>query len=136
MPFWLLALLYFFFLSFVLSIWAALGNLSALVVLIALTLLLLLIAFRSRLIIQISDNTLEVGRANIDLKYVSHAIALTSKQMRLLRTRDADPGAYMNIRFWSSTGVQIFLDDKRDETPYWLVTSNKADLLIDELKKR
>ena len=56
--------------------------------------------------------------------------------MRLLRTRDADPGAYMNIRFWSSTGVQIFLDDKRDETPYWLITSNKADLLINELKKR
>jgi hypothetical protein len=36
MPFWLVALIYFFFLSFVLSVWAAFGDPAAIATLLAL----------------------------------------------------------------------------------------------------
>jgi hypothetical protein len=54
--------------------------------------------------------------------------------MRNLRSRDANPMAYLGIRFWSSTGVKVELTDKRDKTPYWLITSNKANQLAQALK--
>jgi hypothetical protein len=134
MPLWLLALIYFFFLSLVLSVWAALGNVAAFITLATMTTLLLLIWIKSRLIIEITADKLKVGRAHIDLKYIDHAIELNSNEMRNIRGRDANPRAYLGIRFWSSTGVKITLNDKRDETPYWLITSNKTNQLVNALK--
>ena len=133
MPLWLLALIYFFFLSFVLSVWAALGNSAAIATLIASSALIIVISIRSRLIIEITANELKVGRAHIDLKYIGAITALDSNAMRTIRTRDADPMAYLGIRFWSSTGVKIEIEDQRDETPYWLITSNKANQLVNAL---
>jgi hypothetical protein len=47
--------------------------------------------------------------------------------MRLLRTRDADPAAYLAIKFWEPRGLRIDLNDSRDKTPYWLVTSKRGE---------
>ena len=134
MPLWLLALIYFFFLSFVLSVWAALGNSAALMSFLALSALVVLIAIRTRLIIQVSQSELMVGRAHIELKYIGEVTELDSQAMRNIRSRDADPMAFLGIRFWSSTGVKVEINDKRDETPYWLITSNKANQLAQALK--
>lgn len=134
MPLWLLTLIYFFFLSFVLSVWAALGNSAALISFLVLSALVVLIAVRTRLMIQVSESELLVGRAHIDLKYIGEVTELDSQAMRKLRTRDADPMAFLGIRFWSSTGVKVEITDKRDETPYWLITSNKANQLVQALK--
>ena len=134
MPLWLLALIYFFFLSFVLSVWAALGNSAAMISFLVLSALVVLIAVRTRLIIQVSDSELLVGRAHIELKYIGTVTQLDSQAMRKLRTRDADPMAFLGIRFWTSTGVKVEINDKRDETPYWLITSKKANQLAQALK--
>jgi hypothetical protein len=134
MPLWLLALIYFFFLSFVLSVWAALGNSAALISFLVLSALVVLIAVRTRLMIQVSESELLVGRAHIDLKYIGEVTELDSQAMRKLRTRDADPMAFLGIRFLSSTGVKVEITDNRDETPYWLITSNKANQLAQALK--
>jgi hypothetical protein len=134
MPLWLLALIYFFFLSFVLSVWAALGNSAALMSFLALSALVVVIAIRTRLIIQVTQSELMVGRARIELKYIGEVTELDSQAMRNIRSRDADPMAFLGIRFWSSTGVKVEINDKRDETPYWLITSNKANQLAQALK--
>ncbi len=134
MPLWLLALIYFFFLSFVLSVWAALGNSAALISFLVLSALLVLIAMRTRLIIQVTQTELMVGRAHIELKYIGEVTELDSAAMRNIRSGDANPMAYLGIRFWPSTGVKVELTDKRDETPYWLITSNKANQLAQALK--
>ena len=135
MPLWLLALIYFFFLSFVLSVWAALGNAAALISFLVLSALLVLIAIRSRLIIQVNESELVVGPAHIALKYIGEVSELDSTAMKTIRSRNANPMAYLGIRFWSSTGVKVDLIDKRDETPYWLITSNKANQLVQALKE-
>ncbi|MSO43016.1 MAG: DUF3093 domain-containing protein [Candidatus Planktophila sp.] len=134
MPLWLLALIYFFLLSLVLSIWAALGNTAALVSFIATSALLILIAIRTAMVIEVDEHELRVGRAHIALEFLGAANPLTSVELRALRTRDADPAAYLGIRFWSSTGVRIALHDSRDATPYWLVTSNNGDELVKALE--
>ena len=133
MPWWLLAIIYFFLLTLVISIWAALGNTPALIALITTTILLFLTAIKTALSIEVDSQELRVGKAHIDLEFLSTAQSLTSEQVRRLRTRDADPAAYLAIRFWSSTGVRIELNDSRDLTPYWLITSNNAPALADAI---
>ncbi len=130
MPLWLLALIYLFLLSLVISIWAALGNNAALISLIICTGLLIVIAIKSALVIEIDEQELRVGRAHIALKFLGQSHALSSQQVRVLRTRDADPAAFLGIRFWSSTGVRIEINDARDRTPYWLVTTNNAQKFV------
>ena len=133
MPIWLLSLIYFFLLSLVLAIWAALGDKAALASLITTTALLFLIAIKSAMVIEIDDDEIRVGRAHIELKFLGEAQSLTSIQVRNLRTRDADPAAFLAIRFWASKGVQVVLNDSRDTTPYWLITSNNGEELAKAL---
>ncbi|CAB4863493.1 MAG: DUF3093 family protein [Actinobacteria bacterium] len=134
MPLWLLAIIYFFLLSLVLSIGAALGNTAAIVSLLATTALLVLIALKSALRIEINDEELRVGRAHIELKFVSSIQTLTASEMASLRTRDANPAAFLAIRFWSPAGVRVVINDSRDSTPYWLVTSKNPRALIKALE--
>lgn len=132
-PLWLLAFIYFMFLSLVIAVWAALGNFSALVSLLLLTAALFLIAIRSKSEVLVSGGELKAGGAHIDVKYLGEVETLSQDQMRLLRTRDADPAAFLAIKFWVSTGVKITLNDQRDPTPYWLISCKKMDELKNTL---
>jgi hypothetical protein len=132
-PLWLLAFIYFMFLSLVIAVWAALGNFSALVSLLLLTAALFLIAIRSKSEVLVSGGELKAGGAHIDVKYLGDIETLSQDQMRLLRTRDADPAAFLAIKFWVSTGVKITLNDQRDPTPYWLISCKKMDELKNTL---
>ena len=133
-PLWLIALVYFLILSLVISIWAALGNTPAVVSLGILSIWLIVAYFKSALTIEVDENELRVGAARIEHAYIGDAIALTPVEMKSIRTRDADPSAYLAIRFWSSNGLKLKISDPRDPTPYWLITSNKADDLVKALK--
>ena len=84
-----------------------------------------------RLVITVDDQELRINRAHIELKYLGDIETLNRDQMRLLRTRDADPAAFLAIKFWITTGVKITLNDKRDSTPYWLVSCRN----MEELKR-
>ena len=132
-PLWLLAFIYFMFLSLVIAFWAALGNQSAVISFISLTLLLIVIAVKSKSEVLVTGGELFAGGAHIDLKYLGEVKSLNRDEMRLLRTRDADPAAFLAIKFWVSTGVKITLLDQRDPTPYWLVSCKKMEELKNTL---
>ena len=134
-PLWLLAFIYFLLLSLVIAIWAAFDNQSAFIAWIAASVGVVVIALSARSEITLDENELRIGRAHIEVKYLESVELLTKDGMRLLRTRDADPAAYLAITFWISTGVKITLQDERDSTPYWLVSSRKAEELTRTLYK-
>jgi hypothetical protein len=129
-----LAIIYFFFLSLVISVWAALGNNSAIVSLVVLTLTLIAIYLKSGLTIEVDENELRVGRAHLPREYFGNIVALDNQQVRIVRTRDADPAAFLAIRFWSPKAVQIFVNDARDQTPYWLISTSQPEKLLSALK--
>ena len=134
-PLWVLAFIYFMFLSLVIAIWAALDNRSALIFWIAATLGIIAIAIRWRTQITVDENELRVGRAHIELKYLKEASALSTEEMRRMRTRDADPAAFLALAFWIPTGVKITLNDDRDSVPYWLISVRKSEELTSTLYK-
>ena len=124
-PFWLLAFIYFLFISLVVAVWAAIGNQPAFLTWVFSTVLIVLIALKSTLKLEVDENELRAGSAHIELKYLGQATALDSKEMGRLRTRDADPASFLIFRFWRSTGIKVEINDPRDQTPYWLITSKR-----------
>lgn len=88
---------------------------------------------KSALRIEVTEMELRIGRAHIQRKYLGTATVLNSLEMRQTRTRDANVKAFLAIRFWSSTGIKVDVKDSRDQTPYWLITSNRSVELVKAL---
>ena len=133
-PLWFLAIVYFFMLSLVISIWAALGNNSALIALVLVTAALMWIYSATALIIEVNEKELRVGKAHISLSLIGDCIDLDNEAIKRVRTRDADPRAFLAIRFWTPQGIQVAINDTRDSTPYWLISSNAGAELIRAIK--
>ena len=133
-PLWLLAVVYFFMLSLVISIWSALGDNAALIALVLVSGALVWIYSATALTIEVNEKELRVGKAHISLDFVGDCINLDNDAIKRVRTRDADPRAFLAIRFWAPKGIQIVINDTRDSTPYWLVSSNAGAELIKAIK--
>jgi len=135
-PIWVLAFIYFMFLSLVIAIWAAFDTTSTIVAFAIATLAIPVVAQSLTSRIQVDKNELRVDKAHIELKYLGKVSVLNSDAMRLLRTRDADPAAFLAIKFWASKGIKIEVIDPRDTTPYWLITSKRGEKLAALLTKQ
>jgi len=133
-PLWLLAIVYFFMLSLVISIWAALGNNSALISLAVVTAALLWIYSATALAIEVDNKELRVGKAHISLSLIGDCIDLDNEAIKRVRTRDANPQAFLAIRFWAPKGIQVTINDTKDPTPYWLISTNAGAELIRAIK--
>jgi Ca2+/Na+ antiporter len=123
-PIWVLAFIYFLLLSLVIALWAAFDNTVAFTSFVAATIAIIYIAYAMRSTITFDGEELRIDRAHIESKYLGKVTILDSGAMRLLRTRDADPAAYLAIKFWAPTGIKI---EVRDPTPYWLITSKRGE---------
>ena len=134
-PIWLGAFLLFLSGSLSIAIWAALGNTWAEVSMLAQLVALIFLWQSTPLEIKVAADSLHVGPAHIERKYISSAVALSDEEMRELRGRKINTTAYMQIRFWIPTGVKVTISDPQDPTPYWLVSSKKAHQLADALNK-
>lgn len=133
-PLWLIAFVYFLFLSMVLSVWAGLGNTPGIITFVLLTAWLIVLYFRTALTIRVDEQYLHVGGAKLEHQYIGAVTPLTTAELKLLRTRDADPLAFLAMRFWSSKAVKVEVSDSRDSTPYWLVSSKNPKKLVEALK--
>ena len=135
-PIWVLAFIYFMFLSLVIAIWAALDTTATMVAFAIATLAIPIISRSLTSRIKVDQHELRIDQAHIELKYLGKVTVLDSNAMRLLRTRDADPAAFLAIKFWASKGIKIEINDPRDSTPYWLLTSKRGEKLAALLTKQ
>jgi len=79
--------------------------------------------------IELDDTVLRVGRAQIELRYLSGALALDADRTRARSGVDADARAYLVLRPYVPTAVEITLDDADDPVPYWLVSTRRPRAL-------
>ncbi|MGC3021649.1 MULTISPECIES: DUF3093 domain-containing protein [unclassified Brevibacterium] len=75
----------------------------------------------------VTEQQLFVGEAHIDRKFVPSAQAFDGEAARQARGVDLDARAFLKIRPWAKAVVRIDLDDDSDPTPYWLVSTRRAD---------
>ena len=80
--------------------------------------------------LEISGGELRVRGAHLPLTYVSGAVALDAATLRRVVGREGDPAAFVSIRPWIGGGVQLWIDDEDDPTPYWIVSSRHPERLV------
>ncbi len=129
-PVWLWLFLLFLAGSLALAVWAALGTRWGSITMLVQLLGLIYLSQSTVLVIQVTKDGLRVGSAHIDRKFIGNIEALTSDQMRQWRGPLCDPASFMVLRFWISTGVKVEIRDPKDPTPYWLISSKKAQPLM------
>ena len=87
---------------------------------------------RSRL--EIVDGEVRVRGAHLPLRYVSGEVALDAATLRRVVGREGDPAAFVSIRPWIGPGVQLWLEDEDDPTPYWVVSTRYPDRVVAALR--
>ena len=115
--------------SLALAFWAAIGNEAAIAVSLIQLGLLVFAAQRTALEITLTKGWLLVGPAQIERAFIHNFRALDATEFKRVRGIDADPASYLQIRFWINTAIKIELRDPKDKTPYWLISTNRANEL-------
>ena len=115
--------------SLSLAVWAAIGIDAAITISLLQLGLLIFTAQRTALEITVTKGWLLVGPAAIERAFIHNFKALEFKEYKRIRGVDADPASYLRIRFWVSTAIKIDLRDPKDKTPYWLISTNRANEL-------
>ncbi|CAN2207533.1 Protein of unknown function DUF3093 [Candidatus Nanopelagicaceae bacterium] len=133
-PFWLIAFIYFMLFSLVIAIWAAFDNRAAINAFAIAIVLGLVAIYISTTSIIVADGELRIQRAHIPVKYLGASEVIDKKSFSYERTRGADPAAYFATTFWISEGIKVEVTDRRDVTPYWLISTRRAEELADALK--
>jgi hypothetical protein len=85
--------------------------------------------------VEISGGELRIRGAHLPLKYVSGAVALDALTLRRVVGREGDPAAFVSIRPWIGPGVQVWLDDPEDPTPYWVISSRSPSRVVEALRR-
>ncbi|NUR30145.1 MAG: DUF3093 domain-containing protein, partial [Catenulispora sp.] len=92
-------------------------------VLLPLTVVLLILA--SRLRVRVTADEFEVDDARLPVGVISQVVALDAAGTKSLLGPDAHPYAFVVLRPWVGTAVQVVLNDPADPTPYWLVSTRR-----------
>jgi len=90
-------------------------------------LLLILASIKTKLIITVTKGWLLVGPAAIERAYLKNFSPLAFTELAKTRGVDGDPAAFLQLRFWVNSAIKIELRDPKDETPYWLISTNRAN---------
>ena len=130
---WMVFIFIMYF-SIAVAIWGAFEMVQAEVTMAALLATLPYLWIKLRMVITIDQSELRVDRAHIELKYLKSPVTLDEASYKALRTVNSDARAFHITRPWLKTGVQVSVNDDRDQTSYWLIGSKKTEKLISFLK--
>ena len=129
---WMSFILFMYF-SIAVAVWGAFEMVQAVTTMVALVATLPYLWLKLRMVITVESGELRIDRAHIELKYLKDAVALDEATYKSLRTVNSDARSFHATRPWAKRGVQVFVNDERDQTSYWLIGSKKAEQLISSL---
>jgi hypothetical protein len=85
--------------------------------------------------LEISGGEVRVRGAHLPLHLVTGAVQLDARTLRRVVGREGDPAAFVCIRPWIGPGVQLWLDDPLDPTPYWVLSTRDPQRVVDLLRE-
>jgi hypothetical protein len=77
----------------------------------------------------VQDGTFRAGRARIDAVHLGTATALDPEATRRAAGVEADARAFLLLRPYLKRAVRVDIEDPRDPTPYWLVSTRHPEEL-------
>ena len=86
--------------------------------------------------ITVTEDSLTVGRATIERRFVGEVKQFRSEEATAERGTRLNGLAYLCIRGWIDPVVRIEITDPADRTPYWLASTRHPDQLTAALTRR
>ncbi len=80
-------------------------------------------------VVEVADGQLRAGRARLPLEVVADARAARGTDAVYERGVGLHADAWLLIRGWIPDVVRVELADPADPTPYWIISSRRADAL-------
>lgn len=130
-----MAFICFLYFSIAVAVWGAFDIPQAAVTMAVLTATLPYLWLKMRMVIKI-DTELRIDRAHIEFAYLKDPVAVDQSEYKALRSIKLDARSFHATRPWLKSGVQVFVNDERDQTSYWLIGSKNNEALVAELIKR
>lgn len=88
------------------------------------------------IVIEVTDTEVRVGRAMIEIAFLSGAEGLSAEQARVRRGPGADARAHLVLRPYLQAAVELTLDDAADPVPYWLIGTRRPLEFADAVASR
>jgi Protein of unknown function (DUF3093) len=85
--------------------------------------------------VRVTDDELVVDDARLPLRFVGEVVAVDPAGRRELLGPAGDPLAFLVLRPWIGTAVQVVLNDPDDPTPYWLISTRHPVRLAQTLRE-
>lgn len=86
-----------------------------------------------RTTVEVADGHLTVAGSRLPLDVVGAVRVLDRQQLAVVTRTARHPDGFQVLRGWVDGAVQVRLDDPRDCTPYWLLSSRRPAQLADAL---
>lgn len=86
--------------------------------------------------IQIIDGSLVVNQAHLRVEEILKVEPISAEDMFEARGRKLDARAFLALQSSVKTGIRITLRPSSDPTPYWLVSSRRAQQICSILPKK
>ncbi|MER2133867.1 MAG: DUF3093 domain-containing protein [Arthrobacter sp.] len=106
------------------------GFVVAAVAAVVLTVLLLM----STPVIRVTEETVQVGRAQIERRWIGEVEAYRGEDATQQRGPALNATAYLCIRGWIDPVVKMEITDPADRTPYWLTSTRHPEKLAAALQ--
>ncbi len=116
--------------AIIIAVGVVLTNLQMLIFTALLTFGTLLLAYKTRLVINYQDNLLRVGNAKLEKEFMGKLKVLNEAELKIARNTRNN---FLAIRFWIKTGLKIEINDKRDPNSNWIISTRRGSELKEKL---
>lgn len=89
---------------------------------------------RMSALVEVTGAGLRAGRATLPASAIGEVTVLDAAAARRVRGVDADSRAFVLLRGWVRGAVTVQLNDPMDPTPYWFVSTRRAEALASALQ--
>ena len=117
------------------SIWLVLAPIDAnlgLTLGLMLTALSFVVRFAKSKRIIVTDTVLQVGKASIPRIYLGEAIVIEKTEQFAHKGPELDSRAFLALKGLPGL-VKVYVNDEKDPTPYWLISTRNPEELSDAL---
>ncbi|MEY3317530.1 MAG: hypothetical protein RLZZ503_732 [Actinomycetota bacterium] len=98
--------------------------------------LVLVLSWLGSPLIALNQQTLSIGQASIETKYLGKAEVVSPQEAFLERGVKLDSRAFTKFQIGVKQLVKIEILDKQDPTPYWLIATRNPEVLAGLINKR
>ena len=98
--------------------------------------LVLVLSWLGSPLIALNEQTLSIGQASIETKYLGKAEVVSAHEAFLERGVRLDSRAFTKFQIGVKQLVKIEIQDKQDPTPYWLIATRNPEFLAGLINKR